>query len=244
MAADGSRGPLLPALAALLLGGALLVAGVPRFMGEMALLPGNQAARNLNEGEPVTEEGRRRLLESRAAAAAWLDGPRIERDLGMAALTAARLPGTLPEHAEASLREAVGHFTRALAGAPADPYVWAFLALAHAQLRELDQTIQALIVAHVVGRGASELAVLRSTVSMAAWPWLDPVLKVAAGEDFVAGLKRNGRALAEVALAAGFTELVRRRLASEPEELRRAFDLYVAEKLCQPGYGTSGACAL
>ncbi|MDX6748924.1 hypothetical protein SH611_03800 [Geminicoccaceae bacterium 1502E] len=244
MPGGNPRASLFPAFVALLLGAVLLVVGVPRLMGELALLPGNQAAGNLYAGLPVTKEGRERLARSRAAAAAWIAGPRLDRDLGMAALTAARAPGVTPEQAGKALGEAVARFTSSLQHAPADPYVWAFLSLAHAQRRDLEPAIEALTLAHVVGRGASELAVLRSTVSMAAWPWLNPVLKVAAGEDFVAGLKRNGPALAEVALAAGFADMVRRRLASEPVELRQAFDLYVAEKLCDASFRGSGACAL
>lgn len=244
MQAERPRPSVLAALPALLLGLGLLVTAVPRLVGELTLLPGDQAARSLYAGQQITAEGRERVVSTREDAAGWLDPARLERDLGMVALADARAPGITPERAEEALRDAVRRFTSVLAEAPADPYLWTFLALAHAQLRDIDRTVEALTLAQVVGRGASELAALRSMVSMAAWPWLDPVLKVAAGEDFVVALKRNGRMLASVALAADFTDLVRRRLDLEPPELRQTFDLHVAEQLCDSSFRGSGACAV
>jgi hypothetical protein len=118
----------LVAIPALLIGGVLLVQGLPRTLSALLSGEGEPIIRRIEKQEAVSIEELNTVAAAEESGLAWVDDPVMRAELGLAhLLLAEKLPRGDPaipihlQHARQMLRASLGQ-------APANPYPWTLLA--------------------------------------------------------------------------------------------------------------------
>jgi hypothetical protein len=227
---DRYRTSLIAALAAALLGSALLLGAVPRLVAAFHLLPGDPGMALLNSGQLPSPQAYARIVASRRAAAWWLPTPSTLTDLGVAALSLAQASS---EGRAPLLDLAERQLEAGLAGAPLDPHAWTYLAFVHTATGDHERAAQALHLALRTGPFQPELTLPRAALGLTNWPWLDPAARALFGAEFAHAMRlAPNRFMADV-LASGRSTEVREALAAAPAE-RRAFGRQLEELRPRP----------
>ena len=130
----------------------LLASGVPRLLAALAMLPGDPALAEIEDGRQVDAADLALIVDGRQAARRYVADPRLNTDIALARLL--QIDQQAPDDAErrALLDQAVDQLRLGLASAPANSFAWARLAHALA----LEQ-----------GRDAAALAAWRLSIATA-----------------------------------------------------------------------------
>jgi tetratricopeptide (TPR) repeat protein len=208
----------LGALLTLALAVGLLVLAVPRLGASLAKLPGDPGIDLLNEGQFLAPDTLGRVLSSRQAAERWLDEPSTEYELGLTFYGASRQTVD-PISRARFLLEAVKDFRASVRKSPADPYAWAYLALAYTDLGDQANGVAMLEASYDFGPFMPEIAMMRSYVAIRSWASLDQFARLLAGDDFVQAMTRQPTAFVQLAVTSKFEKEARQALAATPDLL-------------------------
>jgi hypothetical protein len=117
----------------------LLATGIPRLLAALALLPGDPALAEIEEGRPVDATALTRLIDGRREARHYVADARLNTDIALAELLQVDQQALGEGERRALLDRAVDQLRRGLAAAPANSFAWARLAHAVALQRGRDE---------------------------------------------------------------------------------------------------------
>lgn len=130
---------------------------VPRMIAAFIMIPGSPTLQSLRQRERVTIEELREFIETREDAAKWIVSPQLHSDLALARLTVDEFQGSNADN----LSDAIDDLYRSVNIAPANPYAWVRLSLAHRKNgSEYDAAANALGLS--LRTGPNERALLRA----------------------------------------------------------------------------------
>ncbi|PCJ59156.1 MAG: hypothetical protein COA65_06905 [Rhodospirillaceae bacterium] len=205
--------------AAIFLGGASLYLSAPVFVGDLLLIPGNRALRNIQERKPVTPKGIEVLIASRRHALEWWDSERVWTDLGLAHLISSAWVDK--QHRRGELLSARDALHRGLTMAPASPYVWTRTAYVHYLLDGVSEKMtRALRMALITGPHERFIAHVRFELGLLAWNKLGHSDRILVERQAASAWGFDPARALTIARARGKTALLRRALESNPEQLR------------------------
>jgi tetratricopeptide (TPR) repeat protein len=230
------RTAIIAPLVAALLGIVLLALAVPRLVAAFYLLPGDPGMALLDSGQLPSPAAYERIIVSRRAAASWLPASSTLVDLGVASLSLAQVSvgrrARLLAQAERQLRAG-------LAGAPADPHAWTYLAFIHTATGDHERAARALDLALRIGPYQPELALPRAALGLTNWPWLGRGTVARLGAELAHALRlAPDRFVADV-VDSGRKAEVRAALAVTPAA-RQAFERGLVELGRQSPSGGAG----
>ena len=117
----------------------LLAAGVPRLLAALAMLPGDPALAEIEEGQPVDAAALDLVIEGRQEARRYVADPRLNTDIALAELLRIDQQAVGDRERRAVIDGAVDQLRLGLAAAPANSFAWARLAHALALQGDSDQ---------------------------------------------------------------------------------------------------------
>src|SRR5690242_9890941 len=106
----------------------LLAAGVPRLLAALAMLPGDPALAEIEEGSPVDATALALVIASREEARRYVADPRLNTDIALAELLQIEQQPSRGDERRILLDRAVDQLRLGLAAAPANSFAWARLA--------------------------------------------------------------------------------------------------------------------
>ncbi|MCB2053282.1 MAG: hypothetical protein KDE35_03455 [Geminicoccaceae bacterium] len=215
------------AVVAGLFASAVVVMGLPRLLGAVALLPGDAGYTLLREGGLPAPQAMERMLDSRQEAAAWLpDEGTIPFDLGFLDLSLAALVDRRSPDSIRLLESASDHMRRSIALRPGWPYAWSYLCAAELARGRPEEARLALHGSWRTGPYVPELASTRAEMAYSLWPRLDEQERDAAGADLAVVMNEQGPLFYELAVdRPAVHPLVRSAFAARPEVSARYEDL-------------------
>jgi tetratricopeptide (TPR) repeat protein len=203
------------------LSAALLLLAVPRLMGALAMLPGDNGLEQLRAGRQITLGGIERLLDSRRAALGWVDDAEAHRDIGavLLALASSDIPRATcnDELAERAKDE----FLRGLALAPVQAEGWDLLVTAELGLGDVQEAVQALRLSYRSNPHAGSLARVRTPKAMLLWDDLDAPLRAQVQRELRSLFRREPRAAIDAAIHAQGLKVLREALQDDQAALQR-----------------------
>jgi len=225
--ADSSRGRIgltiiLPFLLALI----LISLAVPRFFAAIALAPGDPIFERIRARDGVvTDEDLRKLAQSRARAARWIDSANIWTEQGIAYRALARRAGLDGEEGRQLAERSLASTVKGLRLAPVDPYAW--LRLADTVIR-LDgpspEAARYLMISAVTGPQERTIAVPRLRLALASWELLDEDARDIFRRQIGLHWAASGCALARDVIRSGTESVVAQILASDLDALTQFND--------------------
>lgn len=206
----------------LLLGGLLLGLSVPRFMAEIALLPGNHLLDLAQHGTRLGAGELRRLIATRQSALAWTGSARVRIGLASAELSAAGGGSGDGAGDNQTMARAIEDLRLGLAQAPADPEAWTRAAYAEmAEGQPARRIVPLLAMAIETAPVAPGLTFSRLELCFVEWPYLSAPVRASVDEQIRIAWRQSPERLVGLAAATGRKEAVRDALA---EGDRAAFD--------------------
>ena len=221
---------LVPVVA-LGLGLVLIALAQPRLGAGLDMIPLKLTADRMRAGEPVPIPELKRAVQAGDAALARLADAGVQRDLGLVALDLAGRTELDPVARADFLGQAIAASRAALAGDPAQPYVWLRLAQAEARRGGLGpKVIQAYRMSLLTGPKMLDLLRPQVDLGLLLWPVLDPATRADVTRR-IRGLARfKTWQLADIARRRLAIGPVRAALAAEPD-LKAEFDrLYLKRR--------------
>ena len=106
----------------------LLAAGVPRLLAALAMLPGDPALAEIEDGGTVDATALALLIDGRQEARRYVADPRLNTDIALAELLQVEQQGMGDRERRALVDRAVDQLRLGLAAAPANSFAWARLA--------------------------------------------------------------------------------------------------------------------
>jgi hypothetical protein len=106
----------------------LLAAGAPRLLAALAVLPGDPALAEIEDGRPVDTAALDLVIEGRQEARRYVADPRLNTDIALAELLRIEDPTVGDRERRALIDRAVDQLRLGLAAAPANSFAWARLA--------------------------------------------------------------------------------------------------------------------
>ena len=106
----------------------LLATGIPRLLAALAMLPGNPALAEIEEGKPVDATALALLIDGRQEARRYVADPRLNTDVALAELLQIDQQALGDREPRVLLDRAIDQLRLGLAAAPANSFAWARLA--------------------------------------------------------------------------------------------------------------------
>ena len=219
----GSLVRTVPGLAlTLIVGGVLLVLGVP-FAGEaITKISGNPVLKRIQNHEPVSRKRLEDLIRSREDALYWRESAETWSELGLAQLLLA-LEAEIDNQKKRDLIIAsISSLKKSLARAPADAFVWTRLAYAQLLLSgPSPEVATTLRMALQTAPYEPRLFAVRLELAFLAWPYLGPDDRDLVLQQVRWAWRHRRGELVGLARSLDRIDVVRAALSREPEELLR-----------------------
>lgn len=204
----------------LLLGAAILFLGVPRTIAAFAVLPGNQALREIQERKPVGDEDLVVLADSRERALLWAEAGRTWTDLALAQLLRAFAEGETGRHKAELVEKAIASLKSGLRLAPARPHAWTRLAYAQFLAGEPLPTVSATLrMALLTATYEPRLVFARLELCLRAWRYFEPQDRDLILQQVRLAWRTAPHRLVELAQRSGRLGVVRAALSRTPADL-------------------------
>lgn len=164
---------LIPVVALLLAGLAMLAIAGLQLTAALTAAPGDPVIAALNDDRTVSPAALERLVETRRGALEWSRQPRYHRDYGRASWIIARGHGEDRDQAGPAFRAAVDATEDGLRQAPADPISWLRLAAMRLEYRQDPEgALTALRAAVRAGPYDPFRTDIRVILILRLWPYL------------------------------------------------------------------------
>ena len=166
---------LLIPIFAFVVGGMLLVLGVPRTIAAFIAIPGSVVLDKIQELDVVTVEELQMLIATQHRELVWNNSGRLQTDMGLSQILLAEKYGQNDSRRIEAIGKAIKSLKVGLSKAPANPFAWTRLAYALALKDGVSaQSIAALILGTELAPFEPRLAFARISFGFAAWRHLQP----------------------------------------------------------------------
>jgi len=203
------------------LSAALLVLAVPRLMGALAMMPGDNGLEQLRAGRQITLDGIERLLASRRAALGWTDDAEAHRDVGSILLVVASSDIPREISNDELAERAKDELLRGLALAPVHAEGWDLLVTAELGLGNVPEAVQALRLSYRSDPHTSNLARVRTPKAMFLWYELDAPLRAQVQRELRSLFRREPRVAVDAAAHAQGLGILREAIQDDQAALQR-----------------------
>ena len=205
---------------ALVAGAVLLVAGIPRTIAAITLLPGYSVLREIQNLRPVERDSLGVLIASQGRGLFFGETGRKWTDLGLAQLLLAREQGVQDGIGKELGSQAVASLKTGLALAPANPFAWTRLAYAQTLLTGPSPSVaSALRMAMLTARYEPRLLFIRLELSLRSWSYFRAEDRGLVYQQVRFAWSKKPKRLVEMAVGTGRVNVVRAALLRSRKDL-------------------------
>jgi hypothetical protein len=202
---------------------------VPRTIAAILLSPGNPPLRSLQNERAPSAAGLAAIIDSRTAAAGWIDQGRLWTDLALARLVEVERAAKGQSPDPAKLDEISRDLAKGLALAPVNPHAWARLAYVRFLQKDQPGVATALRLSFLTGPFEADMTFQRLRLALAVWSNFTTEDRELARRQIRFGWLLSRDEVVELAILSRRTLVFRLALVNQPQDLA-IFDSMLKER--------------
>ncbi len=205
---------------ALVAGAVLLVTALPRTIAALTMLPGDPVLREIQNLRPVGRDSLDILIAAQRRGLLYGESGRKWTDLGLAQLLLAGEPGQQGGVEKDLVSRAIASLKTGLALAPANPFAWTRLAVAHSLMTgPSPSVVSALRMAMLTARYEPRLLFIRLDLCLQSWSYFRAADHELVFQQIRLAWRKNPDRLVDLAVETGQVNVVRAALLRSHQDL-------------------------